>query len=161
MRPLLRCSALTAALVAAVFVPPVAAGEPIDVRLERLEGGKLRLSELRGGPVLLKLWASWCLPCQDQARILHDLTDELSRRGIAVLAVNVGESPKVARDFVAAHPSDFPVVLDRGQRVPDLLGVGELPALALLDAAGAVAGQRLGLTQRDDLLALLASIDPP
>jgi peroxiredoxin len=139
---------------------PAAAAEPIDVKLERLEGGKMRLSDLRGEPVLLELWATWCLPCQDQARILHDLRDELERRGVAVLAVNVGEPEKVARAFVADHPSDFPVVFDPWQKIPGMLEVAELPALALLDRTGAVAEVSLGLVQREELLTLLDSVAP-
>jgi cytochrome c biogenesis protein CcmG, thiol:disulfide interchange protein DsbE len=166
-------SALAVAIVAAAgagsavaaeapgMAPSGAVGKSLEAKLERLEGERLRLSELRGAPLLLELWATWCLPCQDQARILADLAAELSGRGIAVLAVDEGESDKVVRRFLAAHPSHFPVALDRLQVVADQLGVGELPALALLDADGKVVDLRLGLTQRDDILTLIDSVAAP
>lgn len=133
--------------------------KPLDAKLQRPEGGRLRLGELRGQPLLLDLWATWCLPCQEQSRILHALDDELADRNVAVLSVNQGESPQVVLDFVADHPSDFPAALDRGQIVSRLLDVGELPALALLDAEGKVVGVRLGLTQKPDVLELLSALD--
>jgi thiol-disulfide isomerase/thioredoxin len=87
--PLLLAAALAATAVATA--PPAAggamaaegtaaadSGKPVEAKLDRLEGGRLRLSELRGRPVLLKLWATWCLPCRDQAAVLHELRDELS-----------------------------------------------------------------------------------
>jgi cytochrome c biogenesis protein CcmG, thiol:disulfide interchange protein DsbE len=138
-----------------------AVGKTVEAKLERLEGGRLRLSELRGAPLLLELWATWCLPCRDQARILHDLTDELTARGIAVLSVDEGESDKVVRRFLADHPGDFPVALDRLQLLADALGVGELPALALLDAGGELVELRPGLTRRDELLAMLDAVAAP
>jgi thiol-disulfide isomerase/thioredoxin len=150
-------------LLAAASVAPsfAAAGggadKPLEVKLDRLDGGRLRLSELRGKPVLLKLWATWCLPCRDQARILHDLRDELSARGFAVYAVDEAEAPKVVREFLAGEPSDFPVLLDRFQTLAKLLDVGELPDLAVLRADGTLAGVRHGLTKRDDVLALLGT----
>ena len=132
---------------------------PIDAKLERLEGGRLRLSELRGRPVLLDLWATWCLPCRDQARIVHEAADELTARSVEVLAVNQGEREKLVREFVAANPSRFPVVLDPLQTLGARLDVGELPALVLLDRDGRVVAVREGLTKRPELLALLEEGD--
>ncbi len=161
-------------LVALVGVTAIAAGDgppadsrardvsglqkkPFEAKLESLEGGRLRLSEFRGKPVLLELWASWCLPCQEQTQVLRDLAGELSSRGIVVLAVDQGEEEKTVREFLAQHPSDFPVVLDRLQVVSGKLEVGELPALVLLDRQGTIVGLRVGVTRRAELLALLAA----
>jgi thiol-disulfide isomerase/thioredoxin len=157
------------ALLVAALLPPLAvraadaaAGPtaPLEGKLERLEGGKLRLSELRGHPLLLELWATWCAPCHEQARIVDELAPELADRGIAVLAVDVGEPPKVVREFLATRPRPFPVALDRLQELAARLDVVELPVLALLDGAGRVAGMHSGLAKRDEVLALLAQLPP-
>ncbi len=152
--------AMTAAALGAAAVsasPPPA--KPLEAKLDRLEGGKLKLSELRGQPVLLELWATWCMPCREQAQIVGELANELAGRSVAVLAVNQGEGDKVVQKYLAQHPSHYPVVLDRWQVVSAHLQVNELPALVLLDRDGKVAGLRLGLTRRDDLLALLAEVE--
>jgi cytochrome c biogenesis protein CcmG, thiol:disulfide interchange protein DsbE len=150
-------AALWAAAVSAAAAP--APAEPLEAKLVRLEGGRLQLSELRGQPVLLDLWATWCLPCRQQAQIVGELAAELAGRSVAVLAVNQGEGEKVVQKYLAQHPSHYPVVLDRGQVVSARLQVNELPALVLLDRDGRVAGLRLGLTQRGDLLSLLAELE--
>ena len=152
--------AMTAAALGAAAVSAAPApAKPLEAKLDRLEGGKLKLSELRGQPVLLELWATWCMPCREQAQIVRELADELAGRSVAVLAVNQGEADKVVQKFLAQHPSHYPVVLDRWQVVSAHLQVNELPALVLLDGDGRVAGLRLGLTRRDDLLALLAELE--
>jgi thiol-disulfide isomerase/thioredoxin len=136
------------------------AGEPLEARLDRMEGGKLRLSELRGAPALLELWATWCLPCKQQARILHELAPQIEERGVEVLAVDVGEARKVVEAYLEESPKEFPVLLDRGQVLARLLDIGELPVLVLLDASGYVAGVHLGLAQPEEVLDLLERAAP-
>ncbi len=150
-------AALGAAAVSASAASPAPA-KPLEAKLDRLEGGKLKLSELRGQPVLLELWATWCMPCREQAEIVRELAAEFAGRSVTVLAVNQGEGDKVVQKYLAQHPSHYPVVLDRWQVVSAHLQVNELPALVLLDRDGRVAGLRLGLTRRDDLLSLLAEL---
>ncbi|HVF59813.1 MAG TPA: TlpA disulfide reductase family protein [Thermoanaerobaculia bacterium] len=152
--------AMTAAALGAAAVSAAPApAKPLEAKLDRLEGGKLKLSELRGQPVLLELWATWCMPCREQAEIVRELAAELAGRSVAVLAVNQGEGDKVVQKYLAEHPSHYPVVLDRWQVVSAHLQVNELPALVLLDRDGKVAGLRLGLTRRDDLLSLLRELE--
>jgi thiol-disulfide isomerase/thioredoxin len=131
---------------------------PLAAKLERLDGTKLRLSERRGQPLLLDLWATWCRPCREQAAVLRDASSELSSRGVAVLAINEGERVKLVREFLAQHPPHFEIALDRDQVVLVRLEVVELPALVLLDAEGKVVGLRKGVTRRDGLLELLSAV---
>jgi hypothetical protein len=91
----------------------------------------------------------------EQAEILHALGPELAERGVSVLAVDVGEERSVVEAFVAGRAGTFPVLLDRRQVVPRQVDIGELPALVLLDGDGRVAGVRLGLTGREEVLAML------
>jgi len=136
--------------------------EPLEAAFERLEEeGKLRLSDLRGGPVLLELWATWCAPCKQQAAILEELRPDLEERGVQVLAVNIGEKPKVVREYLDQQPKSFPVLMDRAQVLPRLLDISELPVLALLDPDGRVAASHLGLAQPDAVRALLEALPPP
>ena len=129
--------------------------KPIDAKLKSPDGEKIRLSDFRGQPLLLELWATWCQPCREQARIVADLEGELTERHVAVLAVNQGEKDDVVEKFLADHPSHAPVALDRYQEISAKLAVGELPAIAVLDEQGNVVGVRLGLTSSNEILAML------
>lgn len=153
--------ALVLAVVAAVGAgAPLAAsdGAPVDAKLRTLDGEKLRLSDLRGRPLLLELWATWCLPCREQSRVLHDLEPELEASGVRVLAVNLGEAPDLARSFLEERPTKFEVGLDRGRVLARLFDVPELPALVLLDAEGRTIGVHRGLAEREEVRALLAPV---
>lgn len=143
-------------------VPASAAGrevsKPLDAKLQKLDGGKVKLAELRGEPVLLELWASWCLPCRQQSAILEELSPEIEGHGIRAFAVNLGEETEVVQKHLERSPAAFPVLLDRWQVLSSKLRIGELPALVLLDADGRLVELQLGLAQRDDVLALLEQV---
>lgn len=89
-----------------------------------LEGNKVKLAELRGSPILLELWASWCLPCREQAEIIQGLAEEFDQRGIEVYAVNVGEDPEV----VIAHLETFQTVARAREIDSSGAGAGPKPA---------------------------------
>lgn len=162
-RPAFRTLALTAAGLALVLgvsnlesgafaaTSKEEAAAPLDATFRKPEGGTERLSDHRGSRLLLDLWATWCLPCRQQSQILHTLAEDLEQQKVKVLAVNVGQGPRLVLDFLSRTPSPHPVLLDRGQQVSSLLGIRELPALVLLREDGTVAGVRTGLVERKDL----------
>lgn len=154
------CLALTSLLFTPLISPAFARDKPLDAKLVRLDGEKVKLSELRGKPVLLDLWASWCLPCQEQSAILKSLGAELEAAGANTYAVNVGEDLEVVRQHLEHHPVAFPVLLDRWQTIATKLQVGELPVLVLLDADGSVVAIQAGLAQREAIVELLGQLSP-
>jgi thioredoxin-like negative regulator of GroEL len=161
-----RCGdALLAALACAVLAvclatPAQARDKPLDAKLQRLDGTKVTLAELRGTPVLLDLWATWCLPCREQAEILRGMEAQLAERGVHVFAVNVAEEESLVATFLGREPSHYPVLLDRRQTIATRLQLGELPALVLLAPDGTVAGSVLGLSRSEQVLDLLGKLAP-
>jgi thiol-disulfide isomerase/thioredoxin len=135
-------------------------GKPLTAKLQRLEGGNLQLSDLRGNPVLLELWATWCGPCRIQKDLLEQQAELLAKRGVTVLAVNQGESRDRIEQFPDLRGGRFPVVLDRGQLIATRLRIDQLPALVLLRSDGTVVAQRMGLVSRQELENLLDLLAP-
>jgi len=91
-----------------------------DFRLETFGGDRYTLSDLRGKPVLINFWASWCPPCRSEMPAIQNVFDEFQDQGFVVLAVimvpviieaarRVGYSPKSAR-FIASRLIRNPVV---------------------------------------------------
>ena len=62
-----------------------------EIVVDRLDGGSLALSSLRGKVVLLDVWASWCVPCKRELPMLDAIASRLHRRGVEVLAVSVDQ----------------------------------------------------------------------
>lgn len=142
-------------------LPAAAKNKPLDAKLIQLDGSKVKLSDLRGKPLLLEMWATWCLPCREQAEVLHQLDDVLAERGVAVYAVDVGEKTEVVAEHLERTPSAYPVLLDPVQTLASRLRIAELPALVLLRADGTVAATVVGLTRRDGVLELLEQLAVP
>ena len=117
-----------------------------DFTLDLLGGGEVTLSDLRGAPVMLNLWASWCPPCRAEMPAIQAVYQEYGEEGLVVLAVNATnqDSESAAAAFVRDHGLTFPVPLDRdGSVMPEktrLVFVGQplTPAQPAETGAGVI-----------------------
>lgn len=71
----------------------------IDFELQTLEGRTVKLSDMRGKPVLLNFWATWCGPCRSEMPYLQQISDNWTAKGLVVLEVDVGESPDTVQNL--------------------------------------------------------------
>ena len=122
--------------------------------LERPEGGALALASLRGKPLLLNFWATWCPPCIRELPELNRFQRDHRATGWTVLALAV-DSPGPVREFLTKVPLEMPVVLAGlpGAELARSLGnaQGGLPFSVMLDAAGQVRHRKLGQTHYAEL----------
>lgn len=124
-------------------------------RLKSLEGGKsLGPADFPGKVVIVDFWASWCGPCQIQARILESLAKTYQGKRVQFLAANVGETTETVKSFVRTKPFPYPVLLDP-DGVSDDLGVFALPTLLIIDAKGKVAYFEAGIADADMIKKIL------
>ena len=101
-------------------------------------GSTLTLSSLRGRPVLVNLWASWCPPCQDEAPILERLWQRNRAKGLVVLGVDTQDGSDAARAFVAKYRLTYPSVRDGEDGTQRKFQTGQLPETFLIDSNGKV-----------------------
>jgi cytochrome c biogenesis protein CcmG/thiol:disulfide interchange protein DsbE len=87
---------------------------------ELLPGGpdafEARLAELRGYPVVVNKWASWCGPCRAEFPYFQDATVEFGKR-VAFLGVNSEDSNDTAKQFLSEFPVPYPSYIDPGQEI--------------------------------------------
>jgi peroxiredoxin len=76
------------------------------------QGHTLRLADLRGSPVILNFWATWCEPCRFEMPILQTLYAAYRDRGLRLLAINLGESPEQILRWFQTLGLDFDALLD-------------------------------------------------
>lgn len=84
------------------------------LELERPEGGRLALAPLRGSPLVINFWATWCPPCVAEMPSLERLHRALSRDGLVVLGVSADEDEAALDQFVKKAGLTFPILRDPG-----------------------------------------------
>lgn len=96
---------------------------------------KIDLESLRGRPVLLTFWASWCGPCRMELPELQKLSVELKSEDLALITVNMDRTPAMGMKFLERYGIDVPVYLMSRADLAQL-GVESLPTNVLLDREG-------------------------
>jgi cytochrome c biogenesis protein CcmG, thiol:disulfide interchange protein DsbE len=113
--------------------------------LQRLDrDGILDLSALRGKPVVLNFWASWCGPCKREAATLERTWQRYRKQGLVLVGVDVNDADSDARRFMRAHGVTYPVVRDpNGSIAANSYNVADLPMTFFVDKRGRLVGTRI------------------
>jgi thiol-disulfide isomerase/thioredoxin len=125
-----------------------------DFELERIDGGTLRLSDLRGKPVLVNFWATWCGPCVLEMPNIQKYYEQFPGE-FEVVAVNSDESKLAVEKFVKNIGVTFPVVLDPRLLTQSQYRPRGLPTTFILDGEGKVLAQHIGLMSEKNLAGYL------
>jgi peroxiredoxin len=107
-----------------------------DFLLATLDGGEVRLSDLRGRGVILNLWATWCAPCRKEMPQFVEAYDRYHDEGLEIVALNVQESASIIQPFVDDFGIDFTVALDKRGAVSDDYRIIGLPTTYFIDREG-------------------------
>jgi cytochrome c biogenesis protein CcmG, thiol:disulfide interchange protein DsbE len=101
-----------------------------------VDAGTLRLADLRGYPVVLNFWASWCSPCQREAPLLASAAEARSGQ-IIFIGVDVHDPTSDARHFLRAHHVPY-VVVDSKNSITERFGLIGLPETFYVDRRGRI-----------------------
>jgi cytochrome c biogenesis protein CcmG/thiol:disulfide interchange protein DsbE len=117
--------------------------------------GSLSLSDLEGKPVVLNFWASWCVPCEDEAPILN----EAHRRygdDVAFVGVNIKDAKSHALEFEQRFDVPYPSIRDETGEIYSDYGLTGQPETFLLDGQGTIVEHIPGaIASRDALFQML------
>ena len=131
-----------------------------DFRLPDTKGRALALADLRGKPVVIAFFASWCHPCEEELPVLEQFAREHAG-ALQVVAINFRDLSTDSVDFVHRLGITYPALLDDPSApVARSYGVRGIPQTVFIDSRGVVRGRVYGVTSRrelapaiDDLLA--------
>ena len=110
-------------------------------RLDRQ--GRLTFSSLRGKAVVVNFWASWCIPCKDEAPVLEQTWREHRADGLVVLGVDAQDFKGDARSFMRKHGVTYPVVHDGKGSTLGRWGVTGFPETFCVDRRGRLVGEKI------------------
>ncbi|OHC64856.1 MAG: thiol-disulfide isomerase [Rhodocyclales bacterium GWA2_65_19] len=124
-----------------------------EATMQGLSGPSRKLSEFRGKPLVINVWASWCGPCRAEMGSL----ERLARRGgkkFAVIGISTDDYPEAARAFLHQYRTSFSHFIDSRLFLENMLGADRLPLTLLIDAQGRVLGKYYGAKDWDSPEAL-------
>lgn len=144
--------------------PPSSSAAGVAPAVIPAAGARLTLSALRGHPVVVNFWGSWCGPCRAEMPLLVKAWHAYAGRGVIVVGFDVDDTPAAARRFLREFNVDYPIVTVPNERLPRAYGVIGLPTTVFVDAAGTIRARQLGgfvgedgektlITQLDALIA--------
>jgi len=121
-----------------------------DFKVSSLDGGTLRLSELRGKVVFLNLWATWCGPCKEEMPAMERLWRRYKANGLIVVALSMdAQGARVVKPFVDHARFSYPIGLDPKMEVAQLYGARAVPATFIIDRSGNLFAFALGPREWD------------
>jgi cytochrome c biogenesis protein CcmG, thiol:disulfide interchange protein DsbE len=117
----------------------------------------IALESLRGRPTFIGVWASWCVPCREEAPLLARLWREY-RAQVRFLGIDIEDSRAEARAFVRRYGLGYPHIFDINATLASKLGFFGLPTAYFVDSKGRVAAKLVGEQDEAILRAALAAL---
>jgi len=138
-------------------------GQPIpDFDLPTLDGRRVRLSDLRGSPVLINFWATWCGPCKQEMPLIVEQYNWNKGKGLRVLAIDtlLNDNLEDMRAFAKRFNMNFDVLVDETDAIAGGWEVMGLPTTFFVKPDGTVAKAHVGQLTADQLKEYLKLILP-
>ena len=136
---------------------PVMGSPAPDFSLTTTNGELIQLSSLRGKPILLNFWATWCKPCEYEMPLIQE-TFESHSSDLLIIGVNVSEEKEDVQDYLDEYELTFPVLLDLNHKVSNLYRVSGIPVSFFIDSEGIIQVVQVGTLSKTQLKHNLAQL---
>lgn len=150
-------------LCASGAVPVAFTATPGEVRvgetlpeaiMQGLNGPPRKLSEFRGTPLLINVWASWCGPCRSEMASLERLAWMDAAAAFTVIGISTDDYPENAKGVLMASNATITHFIDSRLQLENMLGASQLPLTVFVDADGRVLKKIYGARAWDSPQAL-------
>lgn len=115
------------------------AGPAPDFTVTTFDGQEIALSQLRGQVVVVNFWASWCIPCKDEAPVLQAAWERYRDRGVLLLGIAYVDTESASLAFMEEFGITYPNAPDTGTRVSEAYHITGVPETFIIDQNGQIA----------------------
>jgi thiol-disulfide isomerase/thioredoxin len=115
---------------------------PFDIKA--LDGKAYSLAKLKGKPVLLDFWTTWCSPCRKSIPVVEKMYQDFKEQGLVVLAVDAGEEREVVEEFLKKTPVPYAVALSGESNITEQYHVGAFPTFVMIGRDGKIVAHEIG-----------------
>lgn len=134
------------------LLDPGAVPAPLREDFDRAAADRrISRDELRGSPVVINLWASWCSPCRQEAPLLRNGWRRWGKRGVLFLGLDIQDLRGDARNFLREEGVTYPTIRDPGKDVAHDYGATGIPETYFLTAGGRVVAHVIGVVSERQL----------
>ena len=138
-------------------IPTTTIGSPAaDFNLVSLDGDEVRLSSLKGRPVVINFWSTWCGPCVHEHPLLQAAARQ--RTDVTFLGILYGDDADKARAYLERAGAAYPTLMDESQRVVVDYGVAGVPETFFIDSNGTIVHKVSGGISQGALMAALEKL---
>jgi cytochrome c biogenesis protein CcmG, thiol:disulfide interchange protein DsbE len=156
--PLILLALLIGRLTLGAAPAPLIGSAAPDFALADLDGNPVRLADLRGRPVIVNFWASYCASCVEEFPLLKSALAEHKADGLAVVGIVFQDRSEAARAFMSRMGATWPAAMDSTGDVAQAYGIFAPPESFFIDREGRIAGLQIGELSRADLARQLHTI---
>jgi cytochrome c biogenesis protein CcmG/thiol:disulfide interchange protein DsbE len=136
-------------------------GQPApEIQGTALDGSTIDLASLRGKPVVVNFWASWCVPCRAEFPVIRDAVTAHAADGLVVIGVLYKDSAEPARSFISSFGASWPTLPDASGSLATAYRVVAPPQSYFIDPKGILQGIQIGQMEATDFARQYAKIAP-
>ena len=103
-----------------------------------MPGETLNLESLSGKTVVINFWASWCIPCQEEAPYFERTWQDYRDQDVVFIGVNTDDTDVTAREYIQKYGLTYPHGPDRGERMEESFGFTGIPETFIINADGEI-----------------------
>jgi len=130
----------------------VGAGETApQFTLQTFDGQTVRLADLKGKVVLVNFWASWCVPCAQEAPDIENTWRDYHGKNVAFLGVDYVDTETEARNYLRNYSISYPTGADLGTRISQAYRIRGVPETYIIDKKGTLRATFIGPTTADQI----------
>ena len=131
-----------------------------DFTLTTFKGTTISLEDLRGKPVVINFWASWCPPCRIEAPLIERTWRAYKKRGLIFLGVNIQDRKEDALNYIREFAVTYPNGPDPTGEISIDYGVSGLPVTFFVSRDGEIVRRWVGAIERSVLISSIEEIMP-